>query len=135
MSVFLVGVATMKTDPPPPPLPPSGPPRGTYFSRRKLRQPLPPLPAATWMSTSSTNIFNSMGDQLPIPNFQLPRSLAPRKRASWELGVGGWEWLLDWNDRDSAAVPAVIFEADLAANFRKERVILAEADVQTRIEP
>ena len=37
------------------PSPPSGPPRGTNFSRRKLRQPRPPSPAATWMSTSSTN--------------------------------------------------------------------------------
>ena len=33
-----------------------GPPRGTNFSRRKLRQPRPPSPAVTWMSTSSTNI-------------------------------------------------------------------------------
>ncbi len=30
---------------PSPPSPPSGPPRGTYFSRRRLAQPSPPLPA------------------------------------------------------------------------------------------
>ena len=39
--------ATRMMLPPSPPSPPSGPPRGTNFSRRKLRQPLPPLPAAT----------------------------------------------------------------------------------------
>ena len=32
------------------------PARGTNFSRRKLREPLPPSPALMWMSTSSTNM-------------------------------------------------------------------------------
>src|SRR5260221_8322450 len=45
----------MKIDPPCPPSPPLGPPRGTNFSRRNARQPRPPWPASTWMSTSSTN--------------------------------------------------------------------------------
>jgi hypothetical protein len=40
-----------------PPSPPSGPPRGTYFSRRKLRQPLPPFPACTVIVASSTNFI------------------------------------------------------------------------------
>ena len=35
---------------------PSGPPRGTDLSRRKLRQPFPPSPATISMPTSSTNI-------------------------------------------------------------------------------
>jgi len=34
----------MMTSPPWPPSPPSGPPRGTNFSRRKLTQPRPPSP-------------------------------------------------------------------------------------------
>src|SRR5258708_18262248 len=55
MSVLECGLATMKTEPPSPPSPPLGPPRGTNFSRRKARQPRPPWPASTWMSTSSTN--------------------------------------------------------------------------------
>ena len=38
--------ARMTTLPPWPPSPPLGPPRGAYFSRRKLRQPLPPAPLA-----------------------------------------------------------------------------------------
>src|SRR5262245_6843718 len=42
-----------------PPSPPSGPPRGSYFSRRKLRQPRPPSPPFTKISTRSTNMGNS----------------------------------------------------------------------------
>ena len=34
-----------------------GPAQGTYFSRRKLTQPSPPLPASKRTTTSSTNIF------------------------------------------------------------------------------
>src|SRR5260370_42060969 len=41
--------------PPCPPSPPEGPPRGTYFSRRKAMQPLPPSPAFTSILASSTN--------------------------------------------------------------------------------
>src|SRR5215472_3992114 len=41
--------------PPLPPSPPDGPPRGTYFSRRKATHPLPPLPAFTKILASSTN--------------------------------------------------------------------------------
>src|SRR6266850_2150162 len=41
--------------PPLPPSPPEGPPRGTYFSRRKATQPLPPLPAFKNILASSTN--------------------------------------------------------------------------------
>src|SRR6202044_846670 len=55
-SVLWCGLATRTTSPPRPPSPPLGPPRGTYFSRRKARQPLPPSPALTRMRTSSINI-------------------------------------------------------------------------------
>ena len=43
-----------------PPSPPSGPPRGTYFSRRRLEQPSPPLPACNSIWTRSTNILPGM---------------------------------------------------------------------------
>src|SRR3546814_17258704 len=43
--------------PPRPPSPPSGPPLGMNFSRRKLAAPLPPLPATTSMVASSTNFM------------------------------------------------------------------------------
>ena len=36
---------------------PSGPPFGRYFSLRKLKQPLPPLPAMTLIVASSTNFM------------------------------------------------------------------------------
>src|SRR5271163_1254815 len=47
---------SMMTSPPSPPSPPDGPPRGTYFSRRKARQPLPPSPAFTRIVASSMNM-------------------------------------------------------------------------------
>src|SRR5258708_10639843 len=46
----------MVMSPPRPPSPPLGPPRGTNFSRRNARQPLPPSPAFTRIRTSSMNI-------------------------------------------------------------------------------
>ena len=42
--------------------------------------------------------------------------------------------LLDRNDGDSAAMVAVIFEPDLAIELGKQRVVLAEPDVQTGLE-
>ena len=41
---------------PRPPLPPKGPPSGMYFSLLKAVHPSPPLPALTFIITSSTNI-------------------------------------------------------------------------------
>src|SRR6185312_4663806 len=41
--------------------PPSGPPSGMNFSRRKLAQPLPPSPALTVIRTSSTNFMMDPG--------------------------------------------------------------------------
>jgi hypothetical protein len=43
----------MITSPPFPPSPPSGPPKGTNFSRRKVIAPSPPLPAFTLISVKS----------------------------------------------------------------------------------
>src|SRR3989440_11671015 len=51
--------------PPRPPFPPSGPPRGTYFSRRKLSAPAPPSPALAKILTRSVNIS-------PVPRFNHP---------------------------------------------------------------
>src|SRR5690606_2571078 len=39
--------------------PPSGPPSGMNFSRRKPTQPLPPLPAVTSISASSTSFMGA----------------------------------------------------------------------------
>src|SRR5579863_2642417 len=54
-SVLWCSLATKTTSPPRPPSPPLGPPRGTYFSRRNARQPLPPSPAFTRILASSRN--------------------------------------------------------------------------------
>src|ERR1700674_1060589 len=43
--------------PPRPPSPPSGPPLGICFSRRKLADPLPPSPAITSIFASSMNFM------------------------------------------------------------------------------
>src|SRR5271156_3720908 len=55
-SVLCRSLDSMITSPPLPPSPPDGPPRGTYFSRRKAMQPLPPSPAFTRIFASSINI-------------------------------------------------------------------------------
>src|SRR5471030_715347 len=56
-SVLACWLATRITSPPRPPSPPLGPPRGTYFSLRNARQPLPPSPALTRILTSSINML------------------------------------------------------------------------------
>src|SRR4026209_2378021 len=91
--------ARRKTLPPSPPSPPSGPPRGMNFSRRKLRQPRPPLPAGAWVSTSSTNIWNQY-------------TASGCRVRSAEPGLLG-----DGNNGDATAVFAVILEADLALDL------------------
>src|SRR5215471_5608805 len=48
-SVVKPSSARRTTSPPWPPSPPSGPPLGMYFSRRKLLAPLPPWPEITVM--------------------------------------------------------------------------------------
>src|SRR5271167_2858004 len=71
------------TSPPSPPSPPDGPPRGTYFSRRKARQPLPPSPAFTRIVASSMNMrvlrfplctfVSFVGDEVQMPEPQRTR--------------------------------------------------------------
>ena len=53
------------------------------------------------------------------------------------MGVGDWELiprLLDGNNANPAPVLAVILEADLAVDLGEEGVILAEPDVEPRVE-
>src|SRR6267143_2034882 len=64
--------------PPLPPSPPEGPPRGTYFSRRKATQPLPPLPAFTNILASSTN--TGLGLQKKDNISELQRYEMPERR-------------------------------------------------------
>src|SRR5512140_3103173 len=62
-SVLWRSLDSMMTSPPLPPSPPEGPPRGTNFSRRNAMQPLPPLPALTWILASSMNMEIAVGDR------------------------------------------------------------------------
>src|ERR1700728_3840735 len=55
--VFIPSTALKYTLPPSPPPPPWDPQRGAIFSRRKLTQPRPPLPACTLSFASSTNFM------------------------------------------------------------------------------
>ena len=93
-----------------------GPPRGTNFSRRKLMAPRPPWPAATWISTSSTNIRSQS-------------SVQPASRLLSGYSAAGGTMLI------VRPLGAVIRELDRAVDLRKQRVVLAEADVQTGTEP
>src|SRR3984885_14996063 len=58
---FIPSPALKYTLPPSPPSPPPGPPKGTNFSRRKLTEPRPPLPACTLSLASSTNFMEDYG--------------------------------------------------------------------------
>src|SRR5205085_796101 len=90
--------------------PPLGPPRGTNFSRLNAMAPRPPWPAATWMSTSSTNTTGTRGE-------------AGALRTSGALAF-------QRNDADHPAAGAMILELDRPVDFGEQRVVLAEADVQ-----
>ena len=62
-SVVMPASTTRITLPPWPPSPPSGPPRGTWASRRNVPAPSPPSPPATWMRARSAN----MGAGIAMP--------------------------------------------------------------------
>src|SRR5947209_8399275 len=95
----------MMTSPPRPPSPPLGPPRGTNFSRRKAMQPLPPSPAFTRIRTSSMNNWKGLLRDQAV-------SL----------------------DADKLAHPAAVAELHDAGDLRKQRIVLAPADVLARFD-
>src|SRR5437763_15879900 len=132
MSVFRCELATAYTDPPWPPSPPSGPPRGTNFSRRKLMHPLPPAPASTRMSTSSTN----MGWMLKVKNEKSKLKSECELCFPLHFYLSRFHVLLsDWQYADLAAARAVVFVAHAPVDFREQRVVFAQPDVQPRQEP
>src|SRR5579872_897424 len=107
----------MMTSPPLPPSPPDGPPCGTYFSRRKARQPFPPSPAFTRMMTSSINIEKPPGG-IANPAARFP----------------SWSCLLYGADTDIFAQPPAIVEFHYPGDLGKQRVILAPAHVHSRLQ-
>src|ERR1700746_164337 len=139
--------------PPGPPAPPEGPPRGTYFSRRKATQPLPPLPAFTNIFASSTNTGMKLRKNCPATQTKLPQhsrakkktrsnAAGPRKRrralnpstkcSSATPLIRGGLGLLSWLNADKAAVTALVFKLHETSHEREQRVVLALADVFAR---
>ncbi len=62
------------------------------------------------------------------------RAFGPLRRGDRGDARGLVGWLLDGVDADDAAARAVIFELHAPVDLRKQRVVLAEADVQARPE-
>src|SRR5690606_3211716 len=118
--------ATRYTLPPSPPSPPSGPPRGMNFSRRKLTQPLPPLPACTWMSASSTNFIGKRpAGPGPCGTRLKPRSVRYDVDVRAALRPLGSEHDATWSGREQSVIAA---DADVRARM-KARAPLANDDV------
>src|SRR5579862_5945859 len=112
----------MVMSPPRPPSPPLGPPRGTYFSRRKARHPFPPSPAFTRILTSSINIM--VGLQRQVAGLQtLARTIQNSEN-----------WLTDWFDADELAGTAAIAKHDDAGDFGEQRIVFAQADIVAGLE-
>src|SRR5690349_12874523 len=103
--------------PPRPPSPPEGPPRGTYFSRRNARQPLPPSPALMRMRASSRNCIEK-----PSPGY-----------GRRPLGIGTVE-LLGRLDVDKLAHAAPVAEIDHAGHLGEQGIVLAPADVEAGLD-
>src|SRR5689334_13161854 len=78
-------VATIVISPPRPPSPPLGPPRGTYFSRRNARQPLPPSPAFTVILTSSTSMCFQLKPCTPVGRASGPAARFPLGPAALDI--------------------------------------------------
>src|SRR5690554_2935554 len=135
-------------EPPSPPSPPSGPPLGMNFSRRKLRQPLPPLPASTVMVASSTNFiitsnFHSSRDRKKIlpQSGRGSRALA-HDRLQTKKAPPGRSFSMRVSDHCSGRNDAHVFtvvrtlglELDHAVCSRKQSVILAQTNVGAGVE-
>src|SRR5258708_29318498 len=97
--------------PPFPPSPPSGPPLGTNFSRRKLTQPLPPSPALAWILIWSTNMVLNCGLGIRIRESEI-RNLAARLY----LNRSG-ELLVQALRLSSDRPPAELFDGSLTSSL------------------
>src|SRR5688572_10557917 len=87
------------------------------------------------MSTSSTNIRFQYTGFRAMPRGPPLRCEARGRRRPRRQRPAGLLIALDRDNADPAAVPAVILESYLALDLGKQRVILAEADVQAGLEP
>src|SRR5215469_6752602 len=143
---------SMTTSPPLPPSPPEGPPRGTNFSRRNARQPLPPLPAFTRIVASSINtvvrlraVSENHACPADLPAIKLSNVLGTHTKAPAGAEAGprrarlgrSLPALLRFHglDHDELAHAALIEELDASRDLGKERVVLAAADVEPGFYP
>src|ERR1041384_6298343 len=118
--------------PPLPPSPPEGPPRGTYFSRRKATQPLPPSPAFRRILASSTNTDEPAGPRGRGHPFQYGRWR--RLRGKREMrGENPGSVRAGRGHADEAAAPPAVFELDVPGNQREQGVVLALPHVLARL--
>src|SRR5579864_2979932 len=111
--------------PPWPPSPPSGPPKGMNFSRRKLVLPRPPLPACTFKRASSTNFMIGPLKQKPRPAPGFGGTVRRPQPTSGALGALGFRQRV----HIEALLRAPLLEFDLARHLGKEGVIGADSDV------
>src|SRR5918998_4858037 len=112
-SVWRSSVARRMMEPPSPPRPPSGPPRGLYFSRLKETLPSPPRPPRTAKRASSTNCKGAT----------YPRFWRSSGRGLLENGL--------LYHAHGAFAPATA-EVHPAVHLGEERVVGALADVLAR---
>src|SRR5579863_3839243 len=131
--------------PPSPPSPRDGPPRGTYFSRRKAMQPLPPSPAFTRIVASSINInyCSPVTPRVPVVEaLVVPgnKKASTRRRGSLHLWRGHprprdkRQSLLrgDRLNHHVFAQLSAILKPDAARDLGKQSIVLAPTHVQPR---
>src|SRR5690606_16664073 len=145
--------ASSQTSPPLPPSPPFGPPSGMNFSRRNATQPLPPLPAVTVISASSTSFMwvivqcpvkrvGSWKRQVPLPPLLvIPASAGMTAKAKTknpaEAGFFAMRRcrLTGGDDVDRAALLRTLGgELHLAVDQREQGVVATQADAGARVE-
>src|SRR3984957_1075292 len=137
-SVLWRSLDSMMTSPPLPPSPPEGPPRGTYFSRRKAMQPLPPSPALTRIFVSSMNMVATKylcKNKSLVPKARLkPRWTARRGREHVTDSSGRKRELLGnlhGLNHHKLAHRTFVQEFNPASNLGEQSVVLAAAYVQS----
>src|SRR5437660_1469290 len=117
-------VATITMSPPRPPSPPLGPPRGTYFSRRNARHPLPPSPAFTVILASSTSIKKAAGAQRPQSCFRNLPLLFGDRRDRWLHG----------SDAHKPAHAAAIAKLHDPGDLREKSIVLTPAHIRAGLQ-
>src|SRR5260370_22671905 len=126
----------MITSPPLPPSPPDGPPRGTYFSRRKAMQPLPPSPALTRIFASSINMgsTNPCQKQKPRPEGEAGAASDTSSRPLTRDAITRKRLLRNFHrlDHHELSHRALFQELDTFRDLCKQPVVFAAAHVQAR---